>query len=252
MPVKERAPGAYVRVATAEDMPGINDVAARAFEKDPLLCWLAGLEQPIEQCTPEEQKSCRKYLHLMERAEIRSVFLSHGRITVVAIPDGKGGESIAAYTLWLPPGCSTDSLATTVRAGFLHALPGWGLRGFYRAVRTYKPAVVSRSDREIVARGYNLKTDFWRLEQAGTDPDHEGRGYCGMLIDEAVRNAPNNPIILEATAVRCHSIYEHYGWQDYDCLTFGTGTCDAQGVKKTGESATGFPTWMMMKFPPDQ
>ncbi len=104
---KERASGAYVRVATAEDVPAINDVAARAFEKDPLLSWLAGLEQPIDECAPKKQKSCRKYLHLMERAEIRSVFLSHGRITVVAIPDGKGGESIAAYTLWLPPGCST-------------------------------------------------------------------------------------------------------------------------------------------------
>ncbi len=25
----------------------------------------------------------------------------------------------------------TDSLATTIRAGFLRVLPGWGLRGFY-------------------------------------------------------------------------------------------------------------------------
>ncbi len=107
MPVKDRAPGAYVRVATGEDMPAINDVAARAFEKDPLLCWLAGLEKPIEQYTLEKQKSCRKYLRLMECAEIRSVALSQGRITVVAIPDEKGGESIVAYTLWLPPGCST-------------------------------------------------------------------------------------------------------------------------------------------------
>ncbi len=51
-----------------------------------------------------------------------------------------------------------------------------------RGIGTYKPAVVSRSEKEIMARGYNLKTDFWRLEQAGTDPDHEGRGPVLLFV----------------------------------------------------------------------
>lgn len=146
---KERAPGAYVRVATLDDLPALSGVAARAFENDPLLCWLASREKPMMNEPAVQQTKHRHYLQLVETAVLRSVFMEGGRVTVVAIPDDKGGEIIAAYTLWLPPGCSTgtfqgthvqicplmrhsaESFVTTIRAGYLRAVPGWGLRGLY-------------------------------------------------------------------------------------------------------------------------
>ncbi|KAH8822241.1 hypothetical protein DL96DRAFT_1819782 [Flagelloscypha sp. PMI_526] len=237
-----------IREATPADLDAITAVAVRAFESDPLLLWIALHKKPIQKLPPKRKEKSLRALRLIEAAEVRSIWQAGGRVTVVVVQPvdaSEGEEVIVAYTLWLPPHYANAGIVDIWKAGHLDAFPILGVRSLWRAAFNFKPRVVACYQKQVT----KLKIEeHWHLEQSGTHPDYQGRGYCRMLLD-AFSHDSTRPLLLEASNDKAYNIYEHYGWETFDTLTFGKGTANSSGLATKGVDAIGFPVYMMMKMP---
>ncbi|KAJ7267468.1 hypothetical protein C8J57DRAFT_366586 [Mycena rebaudengoi] len=253
---KEAAPGAYVRSAKFSELEQVSAAGARAFARDPLFTWFANIKTPIPEQEPKQRAKSTHNLHILMDSLFRAICLIDARPMVVVVPDESGvvnadgspAERIVAVAEWVQPGASVNGMITVVRAKFHRLTMAWGWTGYQRIDLDYKNAISKRVGEELV-RGGLSKTSHWRLEIAYTDPDHEGHGYCGLLLKEIQEFNKNLPTTVEATTPRSRDVYLHYGWTIYDTLTFGKGYVDESGLQSTGEKATGFPVWMMIKWP---
>ncbi|KAJ6459980.1 hypothetical protein C8R45DRAFT_942034 [Mycena sanguinolenta] len=73
--------------------------------------------------------------------------------------------------------------------------------------------------------------------------------YMAMLLQEAFRHAPNATFTLEVTTPRSREVYKHYAFEVVREGVVGKGKVDALGVNASGDAATGFPIYPMIKVP---
>ncbi|KAJ7163993.1 acyl-CoA N-acyltransferase [Mycena crocata] len=230
----------YIRDARPTDLEEIASFEARAFAEDPEMNWFAGLSTAISDQPPPQNVRSLNNLGVFLDSINRGVDIVGGRITVVAIPQDTGPEKIVAFASWIPPHKIIEGTLTTIRSKA------------YRSILTtivFKPTIGAIVKRALTTRGYG-ETDHYRLEITATDPEHQGKGYSGLLMKESFAMYREKPMTLEATTEHSRDIYAHQGFEVVETVTLGKGEVSSRGLKvKDTDSAVGFPVHVMIKWP---
>ncbi|KAJ7262697.1 hypothetical protein B0H12DRAFT_305107 [Mycena haematopus] len=246
---------AYVREAHPSDFPPISAFSTRAFAADPEMNWFAGLTTPIPDQPPAQRARSLQNLRTFLDSINRSVVLVGGRVTVVALPDESGmdNEKVVAFAAWVPPHKAIEGTLTSLRSGAWRSLFAWGVKLFWRANVIFKPTIGAIVKNALKSRGYH-ETDHYRLEITATHPEYQGKGYSTLLMTAGFSHCgPSKPITLEATTPHSRDVYAHQGFEIVQQHTLGPGTVDARGLGVGTDTkdadATGFPVWVMIKWP---
>ncbi|KAF8508225.1 hypothetical protein JB92DRAFT_2954157 [Gautieria morchelliformis] len=257
---KQRADGAYVRLARNSEIPHLALTLTRAFARDPAMNWYGGVKKLV----PSHNSTTRSAIDTMRRLSyfqeflVRATLLIGGIISVVVRPTvtctecNEGSqppeEQIIALAMWLKPGQSWN-LGVCVKAGVLKALLfGWGISGFNRLARIFVPNVDAVLKRAFDSRDLD-SLDSWYLLEIVTDPDEQGKGYCSMLMRDGFTRTAPKPVHLEATTSASRDIYLRFGFEVEEETRFGKGKVDDNGVRVAkGEAADGCREWIMIKW----
>ncbi|TFK84791.1 hypothetical protein K466DRAFT_588626 [Polyporus arcularius HHB13444] len=252
-------PKAYVRPVHPSEHEAVVRVLTRAFARDPALNWFGCVPElvtDIDSPTPQDKRSMRN-LSWFQSALVRMILIVKGVVAVVVVPGADGAasstkrnakEEVVGVALWLPPGQTLDlGPVTMLRAGILKVLFGFGLRGIKRLTVDFPPVLNGTLEKAFSARGLDWR-DSWHLLEMVVDPIHQNRGYATLMMEDGYRRASPKPVHLEATRAFSRDIYLHYGFEIDDVHQYGVGEIDANGVRATGEAATGFPEWVMTKW----
>ncbi|KAI4522585.1 hypothetical protein K525DRAFT_283602 [Schizophyllum commune Loenen D] len=239
---------AYIREAKLpEEFHELSTIASRAFASHPLNTYWSNQKVAVHlQEGKQKEKSIRELARLLE-STLRFVWLTGGRIMVVAVPDGEGKEHLAAGAAWSAPDSSEKaSLLTVLRAKFHRPILDWGLPPLKRGLGEYLP--VCDNQRKAAARDHGIKDNEYRyLELLFTNPDDEGRGHGGKLLREMDAYAPDKIFMLHAATERTIAIYNHKGWKTCGEDTIGVGKASADGTRAKGEKAKGIRVVLMLK-----
>ncbi len=171
------------------------------------------------------------YLVPKERARIitmRGFFIGglvdahkHGEAWVATVD----GTVVGAGT-WNPPGAYPPGARRQARQA-LHLL----------TVAPVAPGALLKSLRYLRAvEAAHPKAEHWYLATLGVDPEHQGRGYGGMLLDAVLPRADERgmPSYLETDKERNLAYYARYRFTETGKLT---------------PAADGPPTWTMWRDP---
>ncbi|KAF7361362.1 hypothetical protein MSAN_01168900 [Mycena sanguinolenta] len=239
----------YVREARRSDFEEISAFEARAFADDPEMNWFAGLTAAIADESPTQSAQSLENLRKFLDSVNRSVALVDGRVTVLAIPQESGSEKLVAFASWVPPHKVIEGTMTSIRSKAFRSLFTWGFTLWWRATVIFKPTIGAIVKKAIKSRGYQ-ETDHYRLEITATDPEYQGKGYSTMLMKEGFEYCGPKPITLEATTAHSRDIYAHQGFEIVESLTLGQGKVNSRGLNTQDKGlATGFPVWIMIKWP---
>ncbi|KAJ3508072.1 hypothetical protein NLJ89_g5954 [Agrocybe chaxingu] len=212
----------YVQAATPEDIDEIVQVAARAFVHDPIVNYFGNAPKLVDPELDLKEWKGRQTFHYFL---IKATFLI-GRVMVAVDPADKG--KIIAGALWMPPRKHNEQRMTAE----------------YQEVaeKMLKTCFEAKG-----AKGSPHKA--WYLQMIFTDPDNQGRGLMSMLIREAFDYAPDSTFCLEATTEKSRDRYVHLGFEHPTPIVLGVGKADKDGVQAQGESATGFVSYAMGRWP---
>ncbi|KAH9972579.1 hypothetical protein BGW80DRAFT_1172822 [Lactifluus volemus] len=162
-------------------------------------------------------------------------------------PEDSEKEKVVGGALWLPPGKKIDpSLLTLLRISPWKVIWRWGLVGVKRALIDYGPSVEKSLDEVFGARGLKW-LDSWHLLMIAIDPEHEGKGYCSLIVRDGWKRASGKPVYLEASTPHSRDIYAHLGFEFNKENRFGVGSVNEMGVKAKGTAAVGVPVFIMTK-----
>ncbi|KAI5890623.1 uncharacterized protein SCHCODRAFT_02738010 [Schizophyllum commune H4-8] len=241
-------PKAYIREAKLpQEFGELSTTASRAFASHPLNTYWSNQKVAVHlQEGKQKEKSLRELARLLE-STLRFVWLTGGRIMVVAVPDADGKEHLAAGAAWSGPDSSEKaSLLAVLRAKFYRPILDWGLAPLKRGLGEYLP--VCDRQRKEAARKYGVEEDgYWYLELLFTNPDDEGRGHGGKLLREMDAYAPDKIFMLHASTERTIAIYNHKGWKTCGEDTIGVGKAAEDGTRARGEKAKGVRVVLMLK-----
>ncbi|MEV0597968.1 GNAT family N-acetyltransferase [Streptomyces sp. NPDC050315] len=178
------------RAATADDAPAVGRSLARAFDDDPLMCWL------LPEAASRGEQLERYFTTLFRRQ-----YGPHGRCEVT--------DSAAAF--WVPPEAAEKAVpdAETVQA--LQEILG-------------DRAELLRDTVERVA-AHTPQEPHWYLAVIGADPDVRGQGHGAALLRSglAQADAAGLPVCLESSKPDNLPFYEHFGFTVREELRTGDG-----------------------------
>jgi len=253
---------ASVRLALPSELPLVSHVLTRAFACDPAMNWFGSVKDMI----PDHNSTSRSAVKTMERLNHFMTYLCKmtlmigGIITIVVVhgedkgtgteDDPSTNEIIVAATLWLKPGQKVDSSVwNIVRSHPWKLLLGWRWNGLKRILFDFAPKVERALDKSFQSRPGDIKPiDSWHLLLIAVDPDHEGRGYCSLIMRDGFTRTSPYPVHLEATTAKSRDVYYHFKFEVDEELAFGKGQVDANGVAAKGQKATGYLEWVMTKW----
>lgn len=165
-----------------------GEMLARAFFDDPSKVYL----------TPSERKRKRILPWLMR------VSVLYGRRygEVYTTPNSVGGAAV-----WLPPGDEEMTPLRMLRAGMLPAPFKLGLRAFLRFLRA--------TDHLDELHKRDVPDDHWYLILLGVDPERQGQGVGGSLIQPIIARADASglPCYLETMKERNVTFYRKHGFE---------------------------------------
>ncbi|KAK7063635.1 N-acetyltransferase domain-containing protein [Favolaschia claudopus] len=243
--------GVQIRVATVADLDELAAMNQCAFISSPPQTYFSGATSVLTTHSKDEhrrnnQTSFLKFL-------IRRSWSMGARITVVVVPVGENGTSrIVGATIWRPPingDFKSPSMLSALRMGLFSVLMNWGIGAIPRI------SDLVQSGEHVLEDGYAERKlpgspkDSWHLQLAGVDPGFQGKGYMSMLLQDAFQHAPKAIFTLEATTPGSRDIYKHYAFEVVREVMVGKGKVDALGVSASGDAATGFPIYPMIKGP---
>jgi GNAT superfamily N-acetyltransferase len=161
-------------------------VLARAFHADPLFTYTA----------PDEDLRRRILPRLME--PLVRYGISYG--DVFTIPDLEG------IAIWHPPGKTVPSFLGMLRSGMLWIPFRMPLRAFTRLMHFQSPTEEIRKELDV--------GEYWYLAVLGVDPDQQGRGIGGALIQPVLENVDRRriPCYLETMNQENLPFYEKHGF----------------------------------------
>ncbi|KAJ6608898.1 acyl-CoA N-acyltransferase [Mycena sp. CBHHK59/15] len=242
--------GASVRVATVADLDELAAMNQRAFISSPPQTYFSAATAPLTTDAKDAKRRANQTKFI--RFLIRRSWSLNARITVAVIPGENGKDKIVGATIWRPPitgDNKSPSILSSLLMGLFSVLINWGA-----GVMTRISDLVQSSE-HVIGDGYTERKlvgtpdDSWYLQLAGVDPEFQGKGYMSMLLQEAFKHAPNATFTLEATTPRSRDVYKHFGFEVVKEVTVGKGKVDALGVVASGDAATGFPIYPMIKVP---
>ncbi|KAJ7168951.1 hypothetical protein C8R46DRAFT_1268585 [Mycena filopes] len=192
----------------------------RAFISSPPQTFFSGAKSALT-TDPKDAKRRAHQTQFLKFA-IRRSWSVGARITVAILPakaeeGAEDAERIVGLTIWRPHGKrESPSMIGALRLGLLPVLVHWGIGV---------------------------------MQLAGVDPAAQGMGCMSLLLREAFNHAPNAVFTLEANTPRARDVYKHFGFEVIREATVGKGKINAQGVLASGEAATGFPIYPMIRVP---
>jgi len=249
---------ASVRLALPSELPVISHVLTLAFARDPALNWFGCVKDmiPDHNSTSSSAVKTMEHLNKFMFCLCKLTLVVGGVITVVVIPGedkesgaekGSRKETIVATALWLKPGQKLDSSVWNfVRINPWKLLLGWGWQGMKRIF--FELSEVERTlEQSFQSQGLK-PIDSWHLVVIAVDPNHEGQGYCSLMMKEGFTRTTPYPVHLEATTAKSRNVYAHFKFEVDEEHQFGKGQVDANGLAAQGERATGYPEWVMTKW----
>ncbi|MFA1543164.1 GNAT family N-acetyltransferase [Actinomadura monticuli] len=179
-------PYPLVRTAADADAAEIAAVLGRAFDDDPVWCWLL----------PDEASRARRLTGLFE-VLLRRVHLRHGATEAT----GRDGATEAA-ALWDPPG----HWRVPVRLQAAQAVPLLRILGTRVPITLRTLGAIER---------HHPREPHWYLSVLGTDPPAQGRGLGGALLRSRLDrcDAEGVPAYLESSKERNVPYYERFGFR---------------------------------------
>ncbi|KAF7340803.1 N-acetyltransferase domain-containing protein [Mycena sanguinolenta] len=241
----------HIRVATVADLDELAAMNQRAFISSPPQTYFSGANAPLTMDSKDEKRRNNQTRFL--KFLIRRSWSLGARITVAVIPGGENGaDRIVGATIWRPPITGENkspSMLSALRMGLFSVLVSWGISAMTRI------SDLVQSSEHVLEDGYASRNlpgtpeDSWYLQLAGVDPDFQGKGYMSMLLQEAFKHAPDATFTLEATTPRSRDVYKHYAFEVVREVVVGKGKVDGLGVNASGDAATGFPIYPMIKVP---
>lgn len=154
--------GVEVAALRKDEVPSAAWLLARAFDDDPLFCYLF----------PHQERRARALDALFKYA-IRDA-ATFGRVDAARTENTLIGASI-----WLPPGAYPPSTARNIRA-----VPAFlTMAGLF-------PASLGRVTRTLAAdTRAHIETPHWYLEAIGVEPSRQGRGVGTALLQGVLAQA---------------------------------------------------------------
>ncbi|KAF9067175.1 hypothetical protein BDP27DRAFT_1329422 [Rhodocollybia butyracea] len=237
----------FIRVATSNDLNELAHMNQKAFISSAPQTFFSGATRPFteDKRTRDNQIIYLKYL-------IRKSWNLNARITVVVVVDEAGKERIAASTIWHPPKAPNSSKSPStlrdLQMGLFSVVLHWGFGVIGRV------SEMSTANKSSLANAYKARklpgtpNDSWYLQLAGVDPAYQKRGFMSMLLREAFEHAPGAIFTLEANTPASRDVYERFGFEVIEEVIVAKGKVDARGVATTGNGATGFPMYPMIKI----
>ncbi|KAF8900777.1 hypothetical protein CPB85DRAFT_1439350 [Mucidula mucida] len=236
----------YVRAATRDELEELVFMNQRAFYRSPPQTFISGVTTPLktDKSDFKRQNNQRKFLRFV----FRGSFSDDSRVIVVAVPPTNKNEKerIAASAVWRPPITAKHKPLSLValRLGWLPIIMAWGY-GALKRITGLVHASESAFDRGFEAKKLQgTPDDAWHLQLMCVDPDFHGKGFMSKLMHEAFEHAPDAIFTVESSTASARDRYEHFGFQ---AAIVGKGKADAGGVVASGEAATGFAIYHMIK-----
>ncbi|GAA1805194.1 GNAT family N-acetyltransferase [Actinomadura chokoriensis] len=179
-------PSPLVRTAAGADAAAIAPVLARAFDDDPVWCWLL----------PDDASRVRRLTGLFD-VLLRRVHLRYGA-TETAGRDG----AVEAAALWDPPG----HWRVPVRLQAAQTVPLLRILGARVPVTLRTLGAIER---------HHPREPHWYLSVLGTDPPAQGRGLGGALLRSRLDrcDAAGIPAYLESSKEQNVPYYERFGFR---------------------------------------
>jgi GNAT superfamily N-acetyltransferase len=183
------------RAATPEELDGVADALARAFDDDPMMTWLFG------DVPPRPGRYSRTYF-----AREGARHLRHGHVYTI---DGTPG---AAY--WDPPGHWKTRPLDMLRLAPL-MLRGVGARG-PKALRGLARMEKAHADQP---------RDHYYLAILGTRPDRQGEGIGAALLDPVLQRCDHEGAgaYLESSKESNIPYYRRFGFELVGEVEFPSG-----------------------------
>jgi GNAT superfamily N-acetyltransferase len=174
-----------VRPATDADVPAMVEVLGRAFDDDPVACYMF-----------RGDKRRRRGLRRFFSIQLRHIYMAEGAVWTT---DGHAGAAI-----WAPPGKAEPGLRELLfLSPLLPDLAGLG-RSALDAARLLAE-VARRRPRE----------HHWYLATVGTDPPRQGQGVGSALLAPVLERCDRQglPAYLESSKERNLAFYHRHGFE---------------------------------------
>lgn len=172
----------------ASQIDELSHVLARAFWDDPL----------IEYIEPNEERRRNSLPWFFTKAA--QISSRYGEPFTTA---GK----VDGAALWLPPGKTILSISMMLQAGMLAAPFKFGLSTFMRfmGVMNHMEHLHKR----------DVPPDHWYLMVLGVDPERQGQGVGGKMIEPILERADRDrlPCYLETMKERNVTFYKKHGFE---------------------------------------
>lgn len=171
-----------MREATTADMAALANVLVRAFEHDPVHCWLFPSDT-------ERARGSRSFWAVIVRHALRE-----GTVLTT-----NGLEGVA---LWVPPRATPKPAVAGVlfMARMLLILRRRSLRGLRAA---------------SAVEAHHFAPPHWYLAVLGTAPEHQGKGVSTAVMNPILRrcDAAGLPAYLESSNIVNIPLYERRGFR---------------------------------------
>jgi GNAT superfamily N-acetyltransferase len=176
----ERAP--ETRLATVADVPQLVEVLARAFDDDPVACFLFRGDE-------RRRRGLRRFFDV----QLRHMYLHEGEVWTT--PD------LAGAALWGRPGKRL--------AGWRDL---WHLAPLLRELLALGPALADAGRLFATVDRMRPKTEHWYLATLGTDPPRQGHGVGSALLERVCRRLDDEglPAYLESSKERNVAFYARH------------------------------------------
>lgn len=185
------------------------ELLARAFQYAPDMKFLIG----------ENARMLNKATSRFYQAVLR-VGLLYGEVYTTASMEG--------VAVWVNPEYSNFTLGILMRTGLLGALVSLGIRPMLRFINS--ASYVQKLQEQVISE------PRWVLVYIGVEPDLQGKGIGGILIQPILDRADTEgvPCYVESADERNHSFYKRHGFK----------------IVNHGEVPKGGPqVWVMVREP---
>jgi GNAT superfamily N-acetyltransferase len=209
--VTPRIDAAVARAADWRDADRLSQTLARAFFDDPLICFLLGDRTAM--------------MPRLFRALFR-LALPYGACAVT--------EGYEAAALWRPPGRWHTPFYRYVLNGPELQFPSiFGLRGIARAV-----SALNHIEQQHPKKPHHY------LQVIGTDPQHQGKGFGGLVMRRqlAIADRTGMPAYLESSKETNIPVYRSFGFQVTGEIKLPDGPTLYPMWRPAHEVATGRPS----------